>query len=899
MTSSTSISIAQFGAVGDGVSDNTSALQQAFDYAAANKLSVYIPPGTYSHSGVVYAKGVAVTGAGSKSVLLASDPGNAAIYLQGSNASLSNLEVTTVSSGRYGSIQSAGVVVDHASNFVIQDVTVEKAGSVGIFMDSSSGGKVLNNTVADTRADGISVTNAVGYGQADGTDSSNITIQGNLIERSGDDSISEVSYVNSAGAENNNIHITGNTVMENDAGRNVAIAGGQNIYVTANNLQQGSSNNAGIQLLADGGFGTYGDSGVTVNNNTIKYSGPAGGIFVYNGNSPSSAAAFLNTNLSITGNSIYNPVADGIRLYGGAANQDLTITNNNVYNPGSGLAVNDDGAQQVTNTNNAVLPDSAYSGDLVPTVGGSGMPLPPVSQHVITLTVDGDQFQGVDPILRVTVDGEQIASDTPVTAIHSAGTWEAITIQPFLLASSSQLGLELVNDPGDPAPGYGNPVAGESNAIYIQQITIDGKAITSGQITLNNSNFTYVPIPQTTSAPDTLVLDVSEDAYQGDAQFVVSVNGVQIGGIQTATASHSAGQDTAVTLNGSYGADPTVVVTFTNDLYLGPGEDRNLYVDGMTYDGIAQTASDTLLADGSAAFALHGSVTAAIPKATLALGDDTGATASLGVISSGSQVTLGGSQIALDGNIRQSIDSTGVANISTDTFGSGVISVATKDTGGASYHFSNFLSTNVELGGAPAHSMATAGSLTIDGAAGGNIKLDAGNYNVAIAARGDAGGTAAQNQFNITLGNTGNQNELHVDDSGTQGISTNVIHAGSGVDQMWFIGAKSTTVYGGSGTAAAICNSGANSFIDGSGTLIVVGGPGADSYTFHAGDGLLKIYDFNLSRGDTLTADKALSGAMTEASDGRGGLMISFGTAGHGVDLVGVSSLTSGQIHYT
>lgn len=415
----------------------------------------------------------------------------------------------------------------------------------------------------------------------------------------------------------------------------------------------------------------------------------------------------------------------------------------------------------------------------------------------------------------------------------------------------------------------------------------------SAQVTITD------PVPAAPSPTDTLVLDVSEDAYLGDATFTVAVNGVQTGGTLTASESHSVGQDTAVTLTGNYGADPTVVVTFTNDLNAGVGADRNLFVDGMTYDGIAQTGSASLYSDGSAAFALHGSVTpASSPKATLMLTDDTGATAGLGVISSGSEVTLGGSQIALDGNIRQSIDGTGVVNISTDTFASGVVAVTTKDAGGASYHLSNFIATNVELGGARARSMATAGSLTIDGATGGNVKLDAGNYKIAIAAAADPTATTAQNQFNITLGNTGNQNELHVDDSGTPGVSTNIVQAGSGVDKMWFIDAASTTVYGGSNVASVICNSGTNSFIAGSGTMIVTGGAGADSFTFHDGDGLLRIYHFSLSKGDTLTVDNALSGAMTEGGDGHGGLMIGFGLAGHGVDLVGVSSLTPSQIHF-
>jgi hypothetical protein len=96
------------------------------------------------------------------------------------------------------------------------------------------------------------------------------------------------------------------------------------------------------------------------------------------------------------------------------------------------------------------------------------------------------------------------------------------------------------------------------------------------------------------SGSDSIVLNVSEDQAQGvDAQFTVNVDGQQIGGLQTATASHSAGQDETLTVLGNWAPGPhNVTVTFANNfLYPGTSGDRNLYVDGVTYDG--QTVSNT------------------------------------------------------------------------------------------------------------------------------------------------------------------------------------------------------------------------------------------------------------------------------------------------------------------
>ena len=88
------------------------------------------------------------------------------------------------------------------------------------------------------------------------------------------------------------------------------------------------------------------------------------------------------------------------------------------------------------------------------------------------------------------------------------------------------------------------------------------------------------------SGSDTLVLSVSEDAYQGDAQFTVGVDGQQVGGVLTATSAHGSGQSDTVNVLGNWAAGPhTVTVNFLNDAWGGsPSTDRNLYVDGATYD---------------------------------------------------------------------------------------------------------------------------------------------------------------------------------------------------------------------------------------------------------------------------------------------------------------------------
>lgn len=104
---------------------------------------------------------------------------------------------------------------------------------------------------------------------------------------------------------------------------------------------------------------------------------------------------------------------------------------------------------------------------------------------------------------------------------------------------------------------------------------------------------------------DTLKLMMSEDAYQGDAQFIVSVDGKQIGGAQVVKAVHSANQTQPFVIQGSFSSGThTVVVTFTNDAWGGtPQTDRNLWVDGATLNGIAIANSGfQLQSNGSKSF---------------------------------------------------------------------------------------------------------------------------------------------------------------------------------------------------------------------------------------------------------------------------------------------------------
>ncbi len=116
------------------------------------------------------------------------------------------------------------------------------------------------------------------------------------------------------------------------------------------------------------------------------------------------------------------------------------------------------------------------------------------------------------------------------------------------------------------------------------------------------------------SGPDTLVLRISQDAYLGSAQYTVAVDGVQVGGTFTASSLHGSGQSDTLAVKGDWGPGAhTIAVRFLNDAWDGtPSTDRNLHVDGITYNGAAlQDGEADLMRTGTAEFAFTDGVAAA------------------------------------------------------------------------------------------------------------------------------------------------------------------------------------------------------------------------------------------------------------------------------------------------
>ena len=120
----TSLSPLKFGAVGDGVTDNTSALQATLGAAKAQGLPVVIPAGIFNHSGNIIIDSIAVSGVGDSSVLAATNPATSAIILKGNKPSLSRVTTTVHPTARLGTMQDSAISIDHATGFHVSNCTV-------------------------------------------------------------------------------------------------------------------------------------------------------------------------------------------------------------------------------------------------------------------------------------------------------------------------------------------------------------------------------------------------------------------------------------------------------------------------------------------------------------------------------------------------------------------------------------------------------------------------------------------------------------------------------------------------------------------------------------------------------------------------------------------------------
>jgi hypothetical protein len=204
-------------------------------------------------------------------------------------------------------------------------------------------------------------------------------------------------------------------------------------------------------------------------------------------------------------------------------------------------------------------------------VAGSGADL-------LALSIAEDAWMG-NAQFTVKVNGAQIGGTFTATASHALGSSQEFDLLGNFAPGPLTVAVDFLND------AWGGTTAMDRN-LYVDGASYNNAPVANSALTLlsnGTQSFSFTPVTTT----DTLTLQMSEDAWKGNAEFTVEINGKQIGGINTVTALHAQGASQTFSFTGSWGSGTNWFgITFINDAYGGSSsQDRNLYINSATYDG--------------------------------------------------------------------------------------------------------------------------------------------------------------------------------------------------------------------------------------------------------------------------------------------------------------------------
>jgi hypothetical protein len=312
------LSIASFGAVCDGKTDNAKAIASAIASAKSKGVAVLVPAGSCAYSGVIKLDSVQLWGLGDTSVLYALNTSQESIFMYGSGAQVRQLKLSGgQATTRLAAWEATRIALFGATNFLIDHVTVDGSAAAGIqTAQSTNHGSITNNTIKNTLADSIHMTDKASF----------ITVDNNHIENAGDDGIAVVSYRNDGGLVNN-ITARNNIILNSKWGRQMSVVGGDTVLYQNNDLENNLASYACVYIAQESSYSTYGAHNVTVQYNTLKNcGGPStghGAVMVY------SDGQEANTNVSLIRNDIVQSGQPGIRVFS-AMNTGITVSSNRV-----------------------------------------------------------------------------------------------------------------------------------------------------------------------------------------------------------------------------------------------------------------------------------------------------------------------------------------------------------------------------------------------------------------------------------------------------------------------------------------------------------------------------------------------------------------------------------------
>jgi hypothetical protein len=288
-TSIAGTSVLDFGARGDGVSDDTAALQRALDAGG----SLVLPAGrTFVHTDVLKVRraGTRLLGGG---VLLAANEERSSVWIAAADVVVDGptfrVRQTT---RRWVAAEQMKICLLRYPGIILRNVVVDGAAAAGIYVGGAYDYLISDVLVEKTRADGIHQTGGAHDGR----------VLRAVVRNAGDDSVAVVSYRDDA-APCHDIVIESPRSFDNVGGRAFSVVGGHDIRWT--DVYADRSDSAAMYVSSEGApYYTASTQRVTVIRGTLRRSNknPSvdhGAVVVYCGDSGATVGEVTMSDLTI------------------------------------------------------------------------------------------------------------------------------------------------------------------------------------------------------------------------------------------------------------------------------------------------------------------------------------------------------------------------------------------------------------------------------------------------------------------------------------------------------------------------------------------------------------------------------------------------------------------------
>ncbi|KAI2497027.1 polygalacturonase [Fragilaria crotonensis] len=270
------VSVDAYGAVGDGVTDDTNALNLAFALAPPGS-TILIPAGrTYVHTDIVeiIVPSVLIKGGGR---LLATNEARSGVWINADYVVMEGIVLEMKSTTtRWMGYEQMKLRLMNSRGIVVRGVTIEGAAAAGIYIGNTHDYLIDRVIVRNTRSDAIHNTEASSFG----------TIIRPDIFNSGDDGVAFVSYRRD-GSQVNNMILQSPKFRLQKIGRGFSVVGSRDIVM--NDLYAEDSDAASLYVGCEPYFDTFGVSNVQVNGGLFYRSNKnqewdrQGSVHIFNG----------------------------------------------------------------------------------------------------------------------------------------------------------------------------------------------------------------------------------------------------------------------------------------------------------------------------------------------------------------------------------------------------------------------------------------------------------------------------------------------------------------------------------------------------------------------------------------------------------------------------------------